>query len=217
MRQIFKIELIHIIMITVIVHYGNNNQYSIDLPISTKLGYMSWYLTRLIGLQPANVIYLLMGGSIIGSGPLPFNKPLSDCNIVNDRCVVSMVLRDPNIEYPDSDLYNSNRNIHWLKAHTAQTTQSTGMPENMTTFLQQIGLNINSLVDVQVTIPENEYEQYVTQLDTTPDDPCSICSRDVTDDAVALACGHAFHNSCIREWLTTSSVKCPHCNHDVRT
>jgi hypothetical protein len=205
-------------MIEVTVHYGNHNKYQIELPSTTKVGLLSWYLTKIVDLSPNDVLYLIMGGYIIGSPALPFSKILADCNIINDRCVVSMVLRDAGIKYPDSDLYTSIRNSNWIQKNGAATSASSNgaVPLNMTTFFQSMGLDPNSLVDIQVSLTETEYEQHITQLSGPVEDPCSICHNAI-DEGVSLSCGHPFHDNCIREWLTSRSVRCPSCNYDVRT
>lgn len=208
-------------MITVVVHYGNHNKYSLELPNDTKLGFLASCLTTLIKQEPDNVLYMLMGGKIVGAGELSFNKQLSECDIVNGHCVVSLVFRDPTIKYPDSDLYISTRNLRWLQSNSNSISNSNGnsnrLQGNMSALLQTLGVDLAStLVDVPVTIPTSEYEQYIMQMDTNPEDPCSICSQIITEEAVALSCGHEFHDHCIREWLTMNSVQCPNCNHDVR-
>lgn len=46
---------------------------------------------------------------------------------------------------------------------------------------------------------------------------CTICMEDYKDGCVRkyLPCGHVFHSSCIRTWLTTTSTKCPVDNLDI--
>lgn len=200
-------------MIEVTVHYGNHNKYQIELPTTTKVGLLSWYLTKIIDLNANDVLYLIMGGHVIGSPDLPFSKTLADCNIINDQCVVSMVLRDASIKYPDADLYTSTRNSKWIQKNVNISASSNVL--NMTTFFQSIGFDPNSLSDVQVSLTETEYEQHITQLSGPVEDPCSICHNAI-DEGVSLSCGHPFHDNCIREWLTSRSVRCPSCNHDVR-
>jgi len=202
-------------MIEVTVHYGNHNKYQIELPSTTKVGLLSWYLTKIIDLNANDVLYLIMGGYIIGSPALPFSKTLADCNIINDRCVISMVLRDASIKYPDADLYTSSRNSNWIQKNGVNTPASSNLL-NMTTFFQSIGFDPNSLSDVQVSLTETEYEQHITQLSGPVEAPCSICHNTIDDEGVSLSCGHPFHDNCIREWLTSRSVRCPSCNHDVR-
>jgi hypothetical protein len=214
-------------MITVVVHYGNHNKFSIDLPSNTELGCLAWYFSKIINKNPADILYLLMGGCVIGTKPREFNKTLAECNIINGKCVVSMVLSDPTITYPDSDLYICTRNLYWLHQHTVSAASAPAPNQapasapresmNMENFLQAIGANITNFVDVPVTISEDEYEQYITHQPATQEDPCTICSHVIDENAVALACRHTFHNACLHEWLTTCSVKCPSCNQDVRT
>lgn len=42
---------------------------------------------------------------------------------------------------------------------------------------------------------------------------CSIC-QNTGSDVRSLVCGHAFHGSCISEWLTRKE-SCPVCRHDL--
>jgi len=206
-------------MIEVTVQFGNHNKYRIELPPTTKIGVLSWYLTKIINYEPSDVLYLIMGGSIIGSQTLPFNRSLADCNIINNRCVVSMVLRDNTIQYPDADLYISTRNNNWVQKYgdRATTTAIEDAPIPITAFIQSMGFDPNALTDVQVSLTQDAYEQYITRHPGSVEDTCSICHNEILTEAASLSCGHTFHDNCIREWLTTTSVRCPICNHDVRT
>ena len=220
-------------MITVNVLYGNNNQYNIDLPSSYALGKLVKVLPSLINKAAKDVLYIIIAGNIVGSKQHPFTKRLDECDMINNICIAHMIFKHPNVTYPDSECYISNRNIAWLRIKPPAAAPGLvpindvmgmelgegGLPQFIAA-LGDLGLNIDisSLQDVPVVITENEYARYITQLDALTDDECAICrsSIDSIEDGVRLACEHAFHDTCLHEWLTSSSVRCPTCNHDVR-
>lgn len=69
--------------------------------------------------------------------------------------------------------------------------------------------------DVPV-IPTNEqllvaFEHNVNVVDTN----CAVCQESVSIGTRLRNCHHAFHRTCITQWLGTSS-RCPVCRDDVR-
>lgn len=216
--------------IAITVCYGNHNKYTIDVESNTPVGKLVYYLTRLLKKSHKDVLYMIINGHIVGTDALPLKRELADCT-VNSRCTAHLIFRDSEIEYPDADLYrNQQYNNYITKQIQIQTQTQTSSDQSqsqsqsdLSSFqeaLRSLGidLNLSALEDVHVTIPEDEYEQYITQVDPDMDiDDTCLCGQDISrDDAVQLGCNHIFHNSCIRESLTTSSVRCPRCNYDVR-
>ncbi|OQS05959.1 hypothetical protein THRCLA_01962 [Thraustotheca clavata] len=49
------------------------------------------------------------------------------------------------------------------------------------------------------------------------DDPCGICmcGMENANECIVLPCQHAFHLSCIRQWLTRRNT-CPYCRHEFQ-
>jgi hypothetical protein len=48
------------------------------------------------------------------------------------------------------------------------------------------------------------------------EDPCAICTESLAQNSSSLkACGHSFHEDCIRQWLQQSTT-CPICRADLQ-
>lgn len=206
--------------VTVTVCYGNHNKYDIDLASTTPVGKLTYYLTRILNKSHKEVLYIIINGLIVGTEALPLKREIGDCTVRN-QCVAHIIFRNPTVNYPDADLFRNQQYQNYVaKQSQAAAQQSTrlidlGSLDGLQNMFQAMGVDLSNLEDITVTIPESEYEQYITQVDTDEDCMCTICGQSI-DDGVQLGCNHIFHNNCIRESLTTSSVRCPVCNYDVR-
>jgi len=218
-------------MITITVLFGNNNSYDIDLPDTLKLGHLIGIIPVLLRKKSKDILFIIFNGHIIGQGEYTLDRLLSDCGILNKHCNTHLVFKDPTPQYSDAELTMTARNISWLSNSAVQESPSQSQNANPASGLRDIGgmqefLNAMGMIDFDrledeiVTIPEDDYHQYVTNLAADEDSTCSICQEiiesDSPDDGVMLACSHPFHDTCIRTWLTDNSVYCPTCNHDVR-
>lgn len=204
-------------MTTITVLYGNNNSYNIDIPSTTKIGHLAGIIPVLLYKKSTDVLFMIINGHIAGQRDYDFDKAMNDCGFVNNKCNVYLILKDPDRTYSESELRYSSRNMTWLKNAASSINTGTFSAQQ---FIDAFGLgfgnlDFNTLEDEIVTIPEDQYHLYVTPTDVDTDTTCTICQEDIAE-AVTLYCGHSFHDNCIRGWLTTSSVKCPTCNHDVR-
>lgn len=94
-----------------------------------------------------------------------------------------------------------------------------------TNFNQFIEENLNDLEDVKVTLSEEEFNNLDIVTDETliQNKQCNICLEDLQKDELSnksliqLQCNHMYHNTCIKEWLTKQSTKCPTCRFCCRT
>ena len=88
---------------------------------------------------------------------------------------------------------------------TALLAMSAILPNNNSTFLNPV-----------VVTPTQEQIDSSLETVSQPSGECAICQEPISDDASRIRqCGHVYHDSCIRNWLSIN-VRCPVCRHDVR-
>lgn len=209
------------VMINVLVIFGNHNSYSIELPSSIKLGQLATIFPVLLKIQPEDLLYIMICGHVIGHNvSYGFDKTLSDCPILNDKCVAHLIFKDPKVTYPDIELITSARNQAWLKRQSQTQTQTQTLSNNpFGQILESLAMNLDLSVlqDVAVTIAPEDVDRHLHPLSEDPSTVCGICQDVITvENGVKLTCNHPYHRSCIRNWLVSSSVTCPTCNFDVR-
>lgn len=76
-------------------------------------------------------------------------------------------------------------------------------------------MNITSVPDEVLTL--GEFEQLpMTKSTNKNKEECSICVQPFNKrNITVLICGHQFHKSCIRTWLTKENNMCPYCRAKV--
>lgn len=100
-----------------------------------------------------------------------------------------------------------------LRQYSAQTT-TTNMVLNIPLGNMDLSGNFFDPVPVVPTAEQIEaaVERHVGVSDTT----CAICQEAVPCATRIRACGHCFHDQCIRQWFSMNT-RCPVCRHDVRS
>ncbi|XP_031561845.1 uncharacterized protein LOC116297703 [Actinia tenebrosa] len=79
-------------------------------------------------------------------------------------------------------------------------------------------LQLDSFVEVK-TVPKAVIDRMKTEkVENEMENPCMICMEEyeMGETLKYLKCGHFFHSSCIRTWLTVNSDKCPLDGQEVR-
>ena len=123
--------------------------------------------------------------------------------------------------------YNTIQSPIWSSLDLQLTTQlSDSIFDSLfTNFNQFITENLNDLEDVKVTLSTDEFNNLDKVTDETliQNKQCNICLEDLQKDdldnnsLIQLQCNHIYHNTCIKEWLTKQSTKCPSCRFCCRT
>ncbi|CAK4699559.1 hypothetical protein AeMF1_018900 [Aphanomyces euteiches] len=80
-------------------------------------------------------------------------------------------------------------------------------------MIQYIVPYLKSYKPTSHTIMEKLAEWTTTTIDDQ--DACAICMSSMDNQVVRLPCGHAFHNDCVRQWLTRCNT-CPNCRHEFQ-
>lgn len=88
--------------------------------------------------------------------------------------------------------------------------------------LQTVNFN-NNLESIPITLDNNQFHKLQTILyknypHKNTNNICVICIENYkdTDSITILSCDHAFHTTCIKQWLCNSSITCPDCRKDQR-
>jgi hypothetical protein len=128
------------------------------------------------------------------------------------------------------DRYDSSDTIQssiWNSLDLQLTTNLTDsiFESLFTNFNQFMDDNFNDLEDVKVTLSTDEFNDLDIVSDKTliENKQCNICLEDLQKEdlsnksLIQLQCNHIYHNSCIKEWLTKQSTKCPSCRFCCRT
>ncbi len=88
---------------------------------------------------------------------------------------------------------------------TALLAMSAILPSANATFMEP----------VVVTATQEQIDESL-QTVLEPSGECAICQEVISADASRIRqCGHLYHDSCIRNWLSIN-VRCPVCRHDIR-
>lgn len=71
--------------------------------------------------------------------------------------------------------------------------------------------------DAVPVAPTEEQIVRGVESNVSPAEPttCPICQENVTTATRIRACGHCFHDVCIRQWFSMNP-RCPMCRHDIR-
>lgn len=93
-------------------------------------------------------------------------------------------------------------------------------------MVSEFTITMSSLFDVLIpndhtplpdTLTHQEFEN-LTIYNGIPDNECYIClEKNETYTCIILKCNHIFHKTCLKEWLTKESTKCPMCRTCVKS
>ena len=193
-------------MINSTVIFGNNNRFNIQLDETTVCGDLIYILPIGINKTYKDILYLILNGKLIDGHDL--DHLIVDYGIINNECSIYIIFKYDIIA--SHDKYIHLKYQRWVEKKYLQNN-----------ILQTLQYR-QTLIDVQVLIPEDDLYVYIENNTTARDDDyemCSICSGHLLDTDIRSTvkkCGHEFHTPCISQWLSTASVRCPMCNIDVR-
>jgi hypothetical protein len=203
-------------MIKITVVFGSCNHYSVDIPETKEVGTLSVHLLAPIKKTNTDILYFILNGLLVGESTEDLDTQISEFGVPSKHYMAHFIFRDPQVTYSDAVLASSERINAWVRRHTAESASASASALSRLMGLQ---VNISNLVDEVVSIPEEEYQNYVTFVTELTDDNCSICAEPLGESyqGKIINCNHMFHAHCIHEHLVTQgSVRCPTCAQDVR-
>ena len=88
-------------------------------------------------------------------------------------------------------------------------------PRDRVASLEEVEARSKTRTHVVLSPREDEAAEAATRNGTN--DVCTVCLEeyDEGDEIRELECEHAFHKTCIDEWLTTKRACCPCCKHSL--
>ena len=88
-------------------------------------------------------------------------------------------------------------------------------PRDRVASLEEVEARSRTRTHVVLSPREDEAAEAATRNGTN--DVCTVCLEeyDEGDEIRELECEHAFHKTCIDEWLTTKRACCPCCKHSL--
>ena len=88
-------------------------------------------------------------------------------------------------------------------------------PRDRVASLEEVEARSKTRTHVVLSPREDEAAEAATRNGTN--DVCTVCldEYDEGDEIRELECEHAFHKTCIDEWLTTKRACCPCCKHSL--
>ena len=205
-------------IINVKIKFGNNNSFDMKLPITANAILLYSRFLEITRVKGDHVKYMICNGKILDK-----QATLRDLKIMDNKLLVHVVVsNEPTGSYPMDEIL---QNEYQLYYNISNGLYDRARTMNTIGSYQQ---NLNNFTDVVVTLTHDQFDSLTssTTLDAEDIDLDSIdeatcfCGDDDNIDLVRtrtwLPCGHSFHSSCIRRYLTTTSVKCPMCGIDVR-
>lgn len=91
-------------------------------------------------------------------------------------------------------------------------TDSMGRPVTRVAMRRPTPGDVRRRTDLVLNLP------HVVAEGETDDRMCSICLCDSPPERVVLNCGHKFHESCVKDWMTRARfARCPLCRSGLST
>ena len=203
--------------IDVKIKFGNNNSFDMKLSINTSSLYIYSSFLEITRVKEDYIKYMICNGKILDK-----NTTLRDLKIIDKKLLVHFIVSNElKGSYPmDEILQNEYKLYYGILKESAIAKHTIGSYQQ----------NLNNFTDVVVTLTHSQFDSLTSSVtldaedinDDNIDEVTCFCfcgddnNIELTRTRTWLPCSHSFHTSCIKRYLTTTSVMCPTCGIDVR-
>jgi hypothetical protein len=203
-------------MISACVIFNYNSYYRLNLSDNLKLRSLYKTLPFLVCRKPADVLYIICNGQLIGTDPTILDNTMNMFGLAEGRCTIHIIFKIPDeaYTYTQADLLASYNAANY-PVRMAVPLEGLMPQDPEMSLSQRAHLLMDALLEPMVVVAS---EQRITEIlvDVESDATCVICNEAGGSYSRINTCGHLFHRECITDWLSTFSTRCPVCDSDVR-
>ena len=195
------------------VVFGNRNSFVFEISSLSKVRYLYKSIMRILHLKPDDILFLISScGKVLGETSAEMDGAIYKTGLfASGSGVVNLIYRHRELSLDNQSLRVMMNYLHDQDA----TNELSGLG------FQQLMIGLATASQPQqdeiVVISNETYDRSVSQQVVENEAPvCMVCHEEVLGTLHVLRCQHHGHSSCLRNWFTQVSTRCPMCQTDIR-